>query len=93
MVTSRANQESMSLGKSISALLIENRRVAIHTYDISMKTRPKGHIANKLNKVAEEQCTTTIKKIVLTNAALLRFVIIVPIIAGFQCHTIQIWTK
>ena len=38
----------MSLGKSISALLIENLPVVIHTYDIIMKTRPNGHIANKL---------------------------------------------
>ena len=43
----------MSLGKSISALSIENLPVVIHTYDISMKTRPNGHIANKLYKVAE----------------------------------------
>ena len=51
----------MSLGKSISALLIENLPVVIHTYDITMKTRPKGHIANKLYKVAETKPTTTTK--------------------------------
>ena len=51
----------MSLGKSNSALLIENLPVVIHTYDISMKTRPKGHIANKLYKVAETKPTTTTK--------------------------------
>ena len=39
---------SMSLEKSISALLIENLPVVIHTYDVGMKTRPKGHIVNKL---------------------------------------------
>ena len=36
---------------SISAIL------AIHTYGISMKARPKGHIATKM---AEAQLTTTI---------------------------------
>ena len=39
---------SMSLEKSISALLIGNLFVVIHTYDVGMKTRPKGHIVNKL---------------------------------------------
>ena len=39
---------SMSLEKSISALLIENLFVVIHTYDEGMKTRQKGHIINKL---------------------------------------------
>ena len=39
---------SMSLEKSISALLIENLFVVIHTYDVGMKTRQKGHIINKL---------------------------------------------
>ena len=51
----------MSLGKGISALLIENLPVVIHTYDITMKTRPKGHFANKLYKVAETKPTTTTK--------------------------------
>ena len=35
--------------------------LVIHTYDITMKTRPKGHIANKLYKVAETKPTTTTK--------------------------------
>ena len=39
---------SMSLEKGISALLIENLFVVIHTYDVGMKTRQKGHIINKL---------------------------------------------
>ena len=45
-----------------------------------MKARPRGYIEIKLFKVAEAHSTTTKKKIVLTNAAQQRFVIIVPII-------------
>ena len=39
---------SMSLEKGISALLIENLPLVIHTYDVGIKTRPKGYIVNKL---------------------------------------------
>ena len=39
---------SMSLEKSISAFLIENLFVVIHTYDVGIKTMQKGHIINKL---------------------------------------------
>ena len=45
----------------------------------NMKARSKSHIAIKLYKL-EEAHPTIKKKIVLINAALLRFVIIVPII-------------
>ena len=31
---------------------------SIHTFDVSMKARPKGHIAIKLNKMAEAHPTT-----------------------------------
>ena len=52
----------------------------IHTYDVSMKARPKGHIAIKLYEEVVKRPLQLRQKIVLTNAALLRFVIIVPII-------------
>ena len=52
----------------------------IHTYDVSMKARPKGHIAIKLYEAVVKRPLQLQQKIVLTNAALLRFVIIVPII-------------
>ena len=51
----------------------------IHTFDVNMKGRPKGHIAIKLYKEALKRTLQLRQKIVLTNAALLRFVIIVPI--------------
>ena len=46
----------------------------MHTYDVSMNARPKGHIAIKLYKEAEAHPIIT-KQIVLKKAALLRFVI------------------
>ena len=52
----------------------------MHTYDVSMKARPKGHIAIKLCEEVVKRPLQPRQKIVLTNAALLRFVIIVPII-------------
>ena len=52
----------------------------VHTYDVSMKARPKGHIAIKLYEEVVKRPLQLRQKIVLTNAALLRFVIIVPII-------------
>ena len=52
----------------------------IHTYDVSMKARPKGHIAIKLYEEVVNRPIQLRQKIVLTNAALLRFVIIVRII-------------
>ena len=52
----------------------------MHTYDVSMKARPKGHIAIKLCEEVIKRPLRLQQKIVLTNAALLRFVIIVPII-------------
>ena len=36
-------------------------RHSIHTYEVSMKARPKGHIAIKLYKVEESHPTTTTK--------------------------------
>ena len=33
----------------------------MHTYDVSMNARPKGHIAIKLYKVAEAHPITTTK--------------------------------
>ena len=33
----------------------------MHTYDVSMNARPKGHIAIKLYKVAEARPITTTK--------------------------------
>ena len=48
-----------------------------------MKVKPKSDITIKLYKVAEAH-TTTAAKIVLTNAVLLRFVMIVPIIGAFR---------
>ena len=56
-------------------------RHGIHTYNVSMKARPKGHIAIKLYKVTEAHPTNYHKKIVATNVTLLRFVIIISIIA------------
>ena len=55
-------------------------RHGIHTYEVSMKARPKGHIAIKLYKVEESHPTTTTKNS-FPDATLLRFVIIVLIIA------------
>ena len=55
----------------------------IHTYNASMKVKPKSYITIKLYKVAEAHTTTT-AKIVLTNALLLRFVMIVPIIGALR---------
>ena len=52
----------------------------IHTYDVNMKARPRGHIAIKLYEEVVKRPLQLRQKIVLTNAALLRFVIIVPII-------------
>jgi len=51
-----------------------------HTYDVSMKTRPKGHsaITCTVYKVAEVHPTTTTKNNSSYNAALLHFVIIIP---------------
>ena len=34
---------------------------SIHTFDVSMKARPKGHIATKLYKMAEARPTTMTK--------------------------------
>ena len=48
--------------------------------DVSMKARPKGHIAIKLYEEVVKRPPQLRQKMVLTNAALLRFVIIVPII-------------
>ena len=45
-----------------------------------MKARPKGYISIKLYKLAEARTVQLRQRIVLTNAALLRFVILVPII-------------
>ena len=51
----------------------------IHTYDESMKARPKGHIAVKCGM--QKRILKLRQKIVVTdNATPLRFVIIVPII-------------
>ena len=52
----------------------------VHTYDVSMKARPKGHIAIKLCEEVVKRPLQLRHKIVVTNAVLLRFVIIVPII-------------
>ena len=53
----------------------------IHTYDVSMKARSKSHLAIKINCMKWKKRTLQQRQnIVLTNAALLRFVIIVPII-------------
>ena len=46
-----------------------------------MKVKPKSYITIKVNKVAEVHTTTT-AKIVLPNAVLLRFVMIIPIIGA-----------
>ena len=48
----------------------------IHTCDVNMKSRPKGHIAVK----SAEAHPKTSSKYTSHNATLLRFVIIVPII-------------
>ena len=55
------------------------------TYDLSMKARTKCHIAIRLYKIAEVHLTTTTKKISFTNAVLLSFVIIVPIVGKTWC--------
>ena len=55
----------------------------IHTYNASMKVKPKSYITIKLYKLVEAHTTTT-AKIVLTNAVLLRFVMIVPIIGALR---------
>ena len=55
----------------------------IHTYNASMKVKPKSYITIKLYKVVEAH-TTTMAKIVLTNAVLLRLVMIVPIIGALR---------
>ena len=34
---------------------------SIHTFDVNMKARPKGHIATKLYKMAEARATTMTK--------------------------------
>ena len=52
----------------------------VHTYDVSMKARPEGHIAIKLCEEVVKRPLQLRQKIVLTNAVLLRFVMIVPII-------------
>ena len=52
----------------------------VHTYDVSMKARPKGHIAIKLCEEVVKRPLQLRQKIVVTNAVLLRFAIIVPII-------------
>ena len=60
----------------------------IHTYDASMKGRDLRP-TTRLNCIKGQKCTLKqLQNIVLTNAALLRFVIIVPIIAKtgrFMC--------
>ena len=52
----------------------------IHTYNASMKVKPKSYITIKLYKVVEAHTTTT-AKIVLV---LLRLVMIVPIIGTLR---------
>ena len=60
----------------------------IHTYDASMKGRDL-RATRQLNSIKGQKCTLKqLQNIDLTNAALLRFVIIVPIIAKtgrFMC--------
>ena len=48
-----------------------------------MKVKPKSYITIKLYKVAEAHTTTT-AKIVLTNAVLLLFVMIIPITGALR---------
>ena len=52
-----------------------------HTYDVSMKARPKGHSAITCTayKVAEVHPTSTTKNNSSYNTALLRLLIIIPI--------------
>ena len=57
-----------------------------------MKVKPKSAITIKLYKVAEAHTTTT-AKIVVTNAVLLRFVMIVPIIGAFRKDQAQFHAK
>ena len=45
-----------------------------------MKAKSKGYISIKLYKVAEARTVQLRQKIVLTTAALLQFVILVPIL-------------
>ena len=60
-----------------------NNKLIIHTYNASMKVKRKSYITIKLYKVAEAHTTTT-AKIVLTNAVLLRFIMIVPTIGALR---------
>ena len=55
------------------------KTIDIHTYDVSMKARPKGHMAVKCG-MQKRILKLRQKKVVTDNATPLRFVIIVPII-------------
>ena len=55
------------------------KTIDIHTYDVSMKARPKAHMAVKCD-MQKQILKLRKKKVVTDNATPLRFVIIVPII-------------